>query len=82
MKATFPGVEFLRALYLCSNREGKICCSMSTSSIKRCSGRFCIIVVQWTSKKCTKKCDAHAEQLFCSQNQLFFDVVDIIVIVP
>ena len=30
----------------------------------------------------TKKCDAHAEQLFCSQNQFFFDVVVIIVLVP
>ena len=39
---------------------------MSTSSIKRRIWRFHVVVVQWTSKKCTKKRDAHAEQLFCS----------------
>ena len=54
---------------------------MSTSSIKRHIGRFYIVVMQWTSKKCTEKRDAHAEQLFCSQNQLFLDVV-VVVIVP
>ena len=39
---------------------------MSASSIKRRIGKFCVVVVQWTSKKCTKKRDARAEQLFCS----------------
>ena len=49
------------------NREGKICRSMTTSSIKRRRiGMFHVVVVQWTSKKCTKKRDARAEQLFCS----------------
>ena len=37
------------------NREGKICRSMTTSSIKsRRIGMFHVVVVQWTSKKCTK----------------------------
>ena len=40
---------------------------MSTSSIKRRLGRFHVVVVRWTSKKCTKKRDAHAELLFCSK---------------
>ena len=42
--------------------------------------RFHVVVVQWTSKKCTKKCDACAETLFCSLKQLFFEVVIVIVI--
>ena len=53
-------------LYPCSNKERKICRSMSTSSTKRPIGRFHVVVVQWTSKKCTKKRDARAELLFCS----------------
>ena len=28
--------------------------------------------MQWTSKKCTKKCDVRAEQLLCSLKQFFF----------
>ena len=39
---------------------------MSTSSIKRAIGRFQVVAVQWTSKKCTQKRDAHAELLFWS----------------
>ena len=39
---------------------------MSTSSIKRQIRRFHVVVVQWTSKKCTKKRDARAELLFWS----------------
>ena len=31
---------------------------MSKSSIKRRIGRFHIVIVQWTSKKCAKKRDA------------------------
>ena len=53
-------------LYSCSNREGTFCRCMSTSSIKRRIGRFHVVFVQWTSKKCTKKRDARAEQLFFS----------------
>ena len=54
---------------------------MSTSSIKRRIGKFHVVVVQWTSTKCTKKRDARAELLFCSLSQLFFDVVVVVVIV-
>ena len=36
---------------------------MSTFSIKRQIRRFQVVVVQWTSKKCTKERDARAELL-------------------
>ena len=48
---------------------------MSTSSIKLQIRRFHVVVVQWTSKKCTKKRDARAELLFWSLIVLFFEVV-------
>ena len=51
------------------------------SSIKHRIGRFHVVVVQWTSKKCTKERDTRTERLFCSQNQLFFDVVVVVVVV-
>ena len=54
---------------------------MSTSSIKREIRRFQVVVVQWTSKKCTKKSDARAELLFWSLNLLFFEVVVVVVVV-
>ena len=54
---------------------------MSTSSIKRQIRRFHVVVVQWTSKKCTKKRDARAELLFWSLNLLFFEVVVVVVVV-
>ena len=54
---------------------------MSMSSIKRQIGSFHVVVVQWLSKKCTKKRDAHAELLFWSLNPLFFEVVIVVVIV-
>ena len=55
---------------------------MTTSSIKRRRiGRFHVVVVQWTSKKCIKKRDARAELLFCSENQFFFDVLVVVVVV-
>ena len=45
--------------------EGKfVVVYISTSSIKRQIRRFHVLVVQWTSKKCTKKRDARAELLF------------------
>ena len=56
-----------------------MCGSMSTSPTKRRIGRFHCVVVQWTSKKCTKKRDVRAEQLFCSLKQFFFDVVVVVV---
>ena len=49
-----------------SKRERKIRRRVSTSFIKRRIRRFHFVVVQWTSKKCTKKRDACAELLFCS----------------
>ena len=45
---------------------------MSTSSIKRQTRGFHVVVAQWTSKKCTKKRDSRAELLFGSLNLLFF----------
>ena len=45
---------------------------MSTSFIKRQIRRFHVVVVQWTSKKCTKNRDARAELLFWSLNLLLF----------
>ena len=66
----------LKGFYPCSNREGKICRSMSTPSTKRRIGRFHVVVLQWTSKKRTKKCDARAEQLFCSENQSLLKVLN------
>ena len=37
---------------------------MSMSSITRQIRRFHVVVVQWTSKKCTKKRDVRAKLLF------------------
>ena len=54
---------------------------MSTFSIKRQVRRFQVVVVKWTSKKCTKKRDARAELLFWSLNLLFFEVVFVVVVV-
>ena len=54
---------------------------MSTSSIKRQIRRFHVVVVWWTSEKCTKKRDARAELLFGSWNLLFFEAVDVVVVV-
>ena len=52
---------------------------MFTFSIKRCIRRFPVVVVRWTSTKCTEKRVSSAEPLFCSQKQLFFDVVLVVV---
>ena len=51
-----------------------MCGSISTSPTKRLIGRFHSVVVQWTSKKYTKKRDARAELLSWSLNLLFFEV--------
>ena len=48
--------------------KGKFCCRMSTSSIKRHIGRFHVVVVQWTSKKCTKNRDCR----FAHKTNCFF----------
>ena len=66
----FPGVEFYSGSKIGRKIRRRTC--MFTSSIKRQIRRFHVAVVQWTSKKCTKKRDARAELLFCSLNLLFF----------
>ena len=63
MQATFTGVEFLRILFRFKKRK-EIRRRMSTFPIKRQIGRFHVVVVQWTSKNCTKKRDVRAELLF------------------
>ena len=57
--------------------------SMSTSSIKRQIRSFHVVVVQWTSMKCTKKRDASAGLLFwsCIKPNCFFEVVVVVVVV-
>ena len=62
----------LKGFYSGSKRGRKICRGMFTPSIKRQIRRFHVVVVHWTSKKCTKKRDARAELLFWSLNLLFF----------
>ena len=57
---------FFSGLFLGSKRERKIRRRVFTSFIKRSIRRFHVVVVQWTSKKFTKKRDARAELLFCS----------------
>ena len=64
-----------------SKRGRKIRRRMSTSSIKRQIRKFHVVVVQLTSKKCTKKRDAREELLFWSLNVLFFEVVVVVVVV-
>ena len=76
----FSRSGIFQGLYPGSKRERKIRRQMLTSSVKRRIGRFDIVVVQWTWKKCTKKRDARAELLFCSYNQLFFYVVVVVVV--
>ena len=57
-------------------KEGReIRCRISTSSIKHQIRRCHVVVVQWTSKKCTKTHDARVELLFWSLNLLGFEVV-------
>ena len=63
MQATFPEVEFLRILFRFKKRKEN-----SSSHVhvlhKTAIRRFHVVVVQWTSKKCTKKRDARVELLF------------------
>ena len=65
MQATSHGVEFLRILFR-FKRGRKIRRRMFTFSIKRQIRRFHVVVVQLTSRKCTKKRDARAKLLFWS----------------
>ena len=53
-----------KGVYSGSKAGRKIRRRMSTSSIKRQIRRFQVVVVQWTSKKCTKERDARAELLY------------------
>ena len=62
----------LKDFFSGSKRRRKIHRRMFTSSIKRQIRRFHVVVVQWTSKKCTRKRDARAELLIWSLNLLFF----------
>ena len=70
----FPRSWILKGFYLGSKRGREIRRRMSTSSIKRQIRKLHVIVVQWTSKKCTnyKKRYALAELLFWSLTLLFF----------
>ena len=55
---------------------------MSMSAITRQIRRFHVVVVQWTSKKCTKKRDVRAKLLFLIIiNLLFVEVVVVVVVV-
>ena len=62
----------LKGFYSGSKRGRKIRRGMFTPSIKRQIRRFHVVVVHWTSKKCTKKRDARAELLFWSLNLFVF----------
>ena len=65
--SNFPGVEFLRTLSRFKERKGNF--SSYVHVLHKTSlriRRFQIVVVQWTSTKCTKKRDARAGPLFCS----------------
>ena len=53
-------------------QEGKFVAVLFTSSIKRQIRRFHVVIVQWTSRKWTKKRGARAELLFWSLKLLFF----------
>ena len=68
----FPRSWILKGFYLGSKRGREICRRMCTSSIKRQIRKLHVIVVQWTSKKCTQKRYALAELLFWSLTLLFF----------
>ena len=75
-----PWSWILKDFIQVQKEERKFVVVMFMFSIKR-SIRFHVVVVQWTSKKCTKKRDARAELLFWSLNLLFFEVVVVVVVV-
>ena len=81
MQATFPGVEFLRILFRFKKRKENSSLYVHVL-IKRQIRRFHVVVVKWTSKKCSKKHDARAELVFWSLNLLFFEVVVTVVVAP
>ena len=59
----------------------KIQPSSSTSRRRRRIWSFHVLVLQRTTKKCTKTCNARAQLLFCSLNLLFGDVSVAVVVV-
>ena len=67
-----PGVELLRNLrsFKKPRKENSRSSYVHARSIKLGIRKFHVVVVQWTSKKCTKKHDVRAELLFFSQNHL------------
>ena len=79
MQVTFPGVELLRILLKFKKRKENSSLK-STSSIKRQIRKFRVVVVQWMSKRCTKKHDVRAQLLFWSLNLLFFEVVVVVIV--
>ena len=66
MPNTFPRVEFLKDFIQVQKEEEKFVVGMSSSSIKRQIRKLHVVVVQWRSKKCTKKRNARAELLIWS----------------
>ena len=68
MQATYHGVEFYLNGFIQVHKEEEkfVVVCMFTFSIKRQIRRFHVVVVQLTSKKCTKKRDAREELLFWS----------------
>ena len=54
----FPGVEFLSILSWVKKRKENL--SSYVHQLKRPIWRFHLVVVPWTSKKCTEKRDARA----------------------
>ena len=69
IQATFRGVKILRILFRLKKMKEN---SSSYVYVNRQIRRFHVVVVQWTSKKCTKRRDAPAELLFWLLNLLFF----------
>ena len=69
-----PGVEFLRTLPRFKKRGDMYMkySRMFTCFINHRIRRFHVVVVQRTSKECTKKCDVCAELLFWSLHLLLF----------
>ena len=71
MWVIFPAVEFLTILYTFRKKRKSLLC-VFTFFIKCHNRRFYVIVMWWTSQKCTKKHDAPAVVLLCSLNQFIF----------
>ena len=70
MQETFRGVEFVKNLFKFKKRKENS--SSYVHVLYNQIRRFHVVVVQWTSKKCTKKRDARAELLFWSLNLFLF----------